>query len=175
MTEQQQTLEQAIALIESHIADAKTGLPFPVFELVSRLTPMVNVDLLIKDKNNRILLAWRDDQFAGQGWHIPGGIVRFKETLDNRIQQVALREIGQQVDYVPEPITMNQVICKHETRGHFISLLYACSIDENFVPDNKNLTPADPGFLVWHDHCPDNLVRVHEMYRDYITAESFTY
>lgn len=168
MKTERQELEQAIAFIESHIDDAKIGLPFPVFELVSRLTPMVNVDLLIKDKNNRTLLAWRDDEFAGQGWHIPGGIVRFKETLDNRIQQVALREIGHPIIFNPEPLKMSQVIGTHDTRGHFISLLYSCSIDEQFQPDNKTVRPDDSGYLTWHKECPHNLVKVHEMYRKFI-------
>lgn len=162
-------LTDAIAILESHIENAREGLPFAVFELISRLTPMVNVDLLIKDSHDRFLLAWRDDQFAGQGWHIPGGIIRFKETLHQRIQQVALREIGKSVEFDPEPIAMNQVHCSHDTRGHFISLLYSCRIDDDYELDNHGRLPSDPGFLAWHEQCPDNLVKVHEMYRTFLS------
>lgn len=43
---------------------------------------MVNVDLLIKNvSSNETLLTWREDEYYGPGWHVPGGIVRFKETI----------------------------------------------------------------------------------------------
>ncbi|HEC73673.1 MAG TPA: NUDIX hydrolase [Methylophaga aminisulfidivorans] len=161
-------LDNAINQIDSSIYDANKGLGIKVFELVSRLTPLVNVDLLIKDSKNRTLLAWRDDKFAGKGWHIPGGIVRYKETMEQRIEQVAITEIGHNVDFNPTPITMNEIIRPHSTRGHFISFLYACSIDCDFVPNNSNLTAEDVGYLAWHAQCPDNLIHVHELYRPFI-------
>lgn len=57
------------------------GLPEPVFEFVSSVTPMVNVDLLVRDENNRILLSWREDKFSGNVWHIPGGIIDRKSVV----------------------------------------------------------------------------------------------
>ena len=165
---QNRELLNAIKLIESYIDDAKIGLPQDVFWFISRLTPLVNVDLLIKDQNNRVLLAWRQDQFAGAGWHIPGGIVRYKETLEQRIQQVALAEIGQAVQYDSKHIALNEIHRTHATRGHFISFLYNCSIDGSFIPDNEDLKETDPGYLAWHQYCPENLIAVHEMYRKFI-------
>ena len=38
-----------IAQIRTYIGDYRRGLPEEVFRLVSELTPLVNVDLLIKD------------------------------------------------------------------------------------------------------------------------------
>ena len=55
----------------------ETGLPEEIFMGVSKMTPITNVDLLIKDSKNRCLLAWRDDEYAGTGWHIPGGVIRY--------------------------------------------------------------------------------------------------
>ena len=57
----------------------------------------IYIDMLvqhIKDENERTLLSWRDDQFTGSGWHVPGGIVRFKETMEARLGKVAETEIG---------------------------------------------------------------------------------
>lgn len=161
-------INEAIAVLEAEISDPTKGLPFEVFELVSRLTPLVNVDLLIKDEKNRLLLAWRDDLFAGQGWHIPGGIVRYKENLETRIQKTAEREVGSKIQFNPDPIAINQIVCKHETRGHFISLLYECSLSSDFIPLNDNLSPHDVGYLAWHDSCPENLIKSHEMYRPFL-------
>ncbi|MDB4264988.1 hypothetical protein N9893_02880, partial [bacterium] len=87
-------LKEAITSLDRSIQNATEGLPDEVFYFVSRTTPLVNVDLLIKDEDGRTLLAWRDDLYSGTGWHVPGGIVRFKETFESRVLKVAEIEIG---------------------------------------------------------------------------------
>ena len=161
-------VHEAIEFLDRQISNPSLGLPEEVFFFISRMTPMINVDLLIKDGNGRTLLSWRDDQYAGAGWHLPGGIVRFKEKLEQRVKKVAETEIGAVVEFDPVPVTINQVICDHDTRGHFISILYKCFLSSKFVPANKGLKNTDKGYLMWHDSCPENMVKVHEMYRKYI-------
>jgi colanic acid biosynthesis protein WcaH len=161
-------IHEAIEFLEKQIPNPTSELPQEVFFFVSRVTPMVNVDLLIKDENGRTLLSWRDDQFAGTGWHLPGGIVRFKEKLEERVHKVAEKEIGEMVKFDPVPIAINQIICEHDTRGHFISVLYKCFLSSKYIPENIGLAPKDIGYLMWHDSCPENMVKVHEMYRKYI-------
>lgn len=149
--------------------DPTNGLPEEIFLLISRLTPMVNVDLLVKDQQCRTLLSWRNDVHTGQGWHVPGGIVRFKETLEQRLTQVARLEIGAEVKWEPTPITIQQLIhTKREHRGHFISFLYLGSVYEGFLPVNKGLTSKEAGYLAWHERCPTDLLPVHEIYRPFI-------
>lgn len=161
-------INEAIKFLEKQIPNPSSGLPEDVFLFISRLTPMVNVDLLIKDENGRTLLSWKEDSFYGPSWHIPEGIIRFKEKLETRIKKVAETEIGTAVEVEPVPIAINQIICDHDTRGHFISMLYKCFLSSKYVPENKGLTEKDNGYLKWHDSCPENLVNVHEMYRKYI-------
>ena len=72
------------------------------------------------------------------------------------------------VEYDPVPIAINQIILSQKTRGHFISLLYKCFLSNKFIPENKELVSTDKGYLEWHNSCPENLVKVHEMYREYI-------
>jgi ADP-ribose pyrophosphatase YjhB (NUDIX family) len=134
------------------------------------MIPMVNVDLLIKDETGRTLLSWRDDQYAGTGWHIPGGIVRFKENLEERLLKVAETEIGAPVEFEAVPIAINQLFCDFDTRGHFISILYRCFLSNKFVPKNTGLSNKDPGYLKWHNSCPANLIKMHEIYRKYING-----
>lgn len=150
------------------VKDPSLGLPQELFLFVSRITPMVNVDLLIKDESRRTLLSWRNDQFAGSGWHLPGGIVRFKENLETRLSKVAETEIRAEVKFEPDPVTINQIFCDHDTRGHFISILYKGFLSSRFVLENNGLSTNDEGYLKWHQSCPENLVKVHEVYRKYI-------
>lgn len=161
-------LNNVIEYLDNKIKKPSKGLPEEIFLFVSRVTPLVNVDLLIKDESGRVLLSWRDDIYAGRGWHLPGGIVRYKEKLETRIQQVAKNEIGTSVKYDPVPVAINQVFSKHKNRGHFISILYKCFLSCKFIPENKGLTKKDAGFLAWYNSCPKNLIKVHEIYRKYI-------
>ena len=160
--------KEAIKSLEKKITNPSVGLPQDIFFFISRTTPLVNVDLLIKDEKGRTLLAWRDDNFAGTGWHVPGGIVRFKEKLETRLQKVAKTEIGATVKFDPLPSAINQIICQSKTRGHFISVLYKCFLSSKFVPQNKGLSNKNAGYLKWHDVCPKNLIKSQKMYRKYI-------
>lgn len=162
------TIKNAIKFLESKIVDAKVGLPEEIFLFASRLTPMVNVDLLINDERGRTLLSWRDDSFHKTGWHIPGGIIRFKETMVKRIEKVAKSEIGTMVKFDPIPLAVNEIFVKRKTRGHGISFLYQCYLPSSFVPNNNGLKETDRGYLKWHERCPENLLEVQNIYRKYI-------
>lgn len=79
MTETPDELQASINFIERTI-EAKAGqLSEEVFLFISRVTPLVIVDLLIQDSVRRTLLTWRSDQFYGLGWHVPSGIIRYKK------------------------------------------------------------------------------------------------
>jgi ADP-ribose pyrophosphatase YjhB (NUDIX family) len=159
----------SIAALDEEAPHPSSGLPDDLFYYISRTTPLVNVDLLIKDENGRTLLSWRNDKYAGIGWHVPGGIVRFKETLETRVKKVAETEIGTTIRFDPTPIALHQMIHRErEVRGHFISLLYECFLPGTFKPRNEGLSLEDAGYLVWHDRCPANLLHVQEGYRKYI-------
>lgn len=149
--------------------NVREGLPAPVFRLVSQLTPLINVDLLIRDTEGRTLLTWRADEFYGPGWHIPGGIIRFKENIATRIAKVAENELGCTVDSDPAPLTMREIMAPHrDVRGHFISLLYRCRLRTPPAPELAAGTTPQAGQWQWHKYCPDDLIRVHEMYRPWI-------
>ncbi|MBF0180120.1 MAG: NUDIX hydrolase [Magnetococcales bacterium] len=167
------SLEQAVALVETAVPDATRGLPDAVFYMVSRCTPLVNVDLLIRDEQGRTLLTWREDDFYTPGWHIPGGIVRFKERWEERILAVAATELGVTVGFDPAPLAIQQAIVPDRaTRGHFISLLFKChltsSLDEAL--QRRGARPRN-GEWEWHDGPPADLLSVHrELYGKFIES-----
>ena len=162
-------IREAIECLDKQIMNPSTGLPEELFLFISRVTPMVNVDLLIKDESGRVLLSWRHDQFAGTGWHVPGGIVRYQESMEKRLVKVAETEIGTAVEFDPVPIAINQIIDDQlEARGHFISILYKCFLSNKYAPENIGLSKKDAGYLMWHDACPENLIKYHEIYRKYM-------
>lgn len=162
-------IKEAVKFLDNETGNPQNGLSDEVFYFVSRMTPLVNVDLLIKDEKGRVLLSWRDDEHSGKGWHLPGGIIRVKETLEDRLQKVAINEIGVNVEFDPEPLTFRQIIHpERKNRCHFISFLYNCSLSGDFVPDNKELNEKSPGYLKWHENCPLDLLDCHKPYKKYI-------
>lgn len=163
-------MKAIIEELKSLIENPTSGLPEDVFLFVTSIIPMINVDLLIKNDKKQTLLTWRDDGLWLPGWHIPGGIVRYKETMADRIHAVAVSELRTDVNFKTDPLAVKEVI--HPTRkvrGHFISFLFECSLTGNVEPKimYKQGMP-NPGEWAWHDKCPDNIISVHEMYKEYI-------
>lgn len=166
-------LANLVQELQALTGDPTQGLPEEVFLYASQITPLVNVDLLIKDEVKGVLLTWRDDDYYDAGWHVPGGIIRYKETFSDRIHAVARQELGASVVHDPDPIAINQVIHPTKTiRGHFISLLFACRL---ISPPAEILAVLDQpkrGQFQWHKTCPDNLISVHNMYRPYLSFDA---
>ena len=160
-------IPDAFKRIDAWAPDPHNVLPEELFVFISRLTPIVNVDLLIRDPEGRLLLTWRSDEIDGAGWHIPGGIIRYKEDAACRIQATAQRELGIQVEFEANPVAIQQVI--HPTRrerGHFISLAYDCrAIGSPQSSLRYDGGPPQPGQWKWHAACPPDLIAVHRMYR----------
>jgi colanic acid biosynthesis protein WcaH len=169
------SLAHNINALEKAITDPRVELPEEIFRFLSRITPIVNVDLLVKDERGRCLLAWRADEFAEPGWHVPGGIIRYRETMTDRLMKTAVLEIGCVVKYSPLPFAVHEIFSNNDTRGHFISFIYNCYMESINVPVNHNLRCYDSGYLQWHDKAPKNLIKVHERYRNYINDKDCIY
>src|SRR5258706_16121650 len=120
--------EEALAILEAWAPDPSTGLPYELFLFISRLVPMVNVDLLISDEQGRVLLTWRDDEIHGTGWHVPGGMIRFKETAAERIRATALEELGAEVAFDETPVVEQIIEAVRKNRGHHVALVYRCRL-----------------------------------------------
>lgn len=169
----EQKICDAINTLRCARIDGRQGLPQELFWLVSSLTPIPNVDLLITDSRGCVLLAWRKDEFYGEGWHIPGGCIRYGETMMERLHKTALRELGKDVVPDPTPLAVRDVLrppreglLNPDERGHHLAVLYRCSVPNDFVIDNKGRQPGEDGYLRWFDRIPENMLRIHDVYRD---------
>jgi ADP-ribose pyrophosphatase YjhB (NUDIX family) len=166
-------IKEALDFLSSAIREPSKGLPEEVFRFTSSIVPMINVDLLIKDNDGRTLFTWRVDEFYPPGWHIPGGIIRYKETCHDRILTVAVNELGATVSHAEKPIAINEIIMEPSwrIRGHFISLLYECVLLETpKAPRVRNYVVPQAGEWDWHYGCPDHLYASQEIYRQHITS-----
>src|SRR4026208_940380 len=103
-------LGASLDAVQAHVPHPRAGLPEALFLFVSSITPLVNVDLLIQDDAGQTLLTWREDDFYGPGWHVPGGVIRFQETAAERIQAVARQELEVEVEPDSAPVAVHEMI-----------------------------------------------------------------
>lgn len=155
------------AALDAWAPQPEGGLPEELFLFISRFVPMVNVDLLIQDAGHRILLTWRDDRFYGPGWHVPGGIIRYKEAAADRIRDTARRELGAEVAFDAQPFVIEEWRePERRERGHCVSLLYRCSLLSG-PAENLRFSGDVPlrGQWAWHAACPPDLIPEQAAYR----------
>jgi len=124
------TVETDLENILANMNDPRNGLPDEVFQLIRKVTPLINVDLLIAATDARFSPGAKTN--TTKGGNIPGGIVRFRETFQSRIDTCALTEIGATVESEPSPCNLAEL--RQYARGHFISLLYRCSLTSEIDP-----------------------------------------
>lgn len=111
-------VDEAIEVLSAAVVDPPIGLPEEVFLFISRLTPMINVDLLIQDERKRTLLTWRDDERLGPGWHVPGGIIRFKEEIQLRVKAVPKMNWERRWNSNPRPSPSIRSSCRSRCKEH---------------------------------------------------------
>lgn len=142
-------------------------LPESEFLYISSRTPLINVDMLILDENGDVLLSWRDDECCGTGWHIPGGIIRHGETMEDRLEKTAERELGFIPAFENSPCKITEIFLDQKCRNHFISHLFRGRCGRNDVKTVEQ--PVNPGDLQWFDHySEEGIVYSQAPYREYL-------
>ncbi len=63
-------------------------------ELIAR-TPLVSIDLIVRDPRDRVLVGLRRNAPAQGYWFVPGGAIRKGETLDHAFARICHGELGQ--------------------------------------------------------------------------------
>lgn len=165
--------------MEAEDINPQNGMPTELFLFASSLIPCANVDLFITDPKKGLLLAWRDDPYCGKGWHIPGGCLRIKESIDHRIQQTAINELGVKVLYDRDTFMTREDIRHDERpwlqypleRSHNISMLFRCRLPSRYKISNSSTEEHTVGYLKWFKSLPDDLLPLHmNLYGDVIMA-----
>lgn len=165
--------KKAINQLRDLELDASAGMDEELFLLVSSLVPLPNVDLLISNHLGQILLSYRDDEYYGKSWHIPGGCLRFNESFEHCIQETSKREIGCPVIFDEVPLSVKNVIrgpnnnqLHPNERGHNVAILFKCSLPDGFMIDNGDKSITDNGYLKWFDKLPDNFLYIQYIFKE---------
>jgi colanic acid biosynthesis protein WcaH len=65
-----------------------------LFSSIIENTPLISIDLVIKNSENKILLGKRINKPAKNSWFVPGGRIFKDETIENAFQRITKDEIG---------------------------------------------------------------------------------
>ena len=177
-------LARAIAQIDAAVGHPHPDrLPLELFLLVSRLVPLFTVDLWIERHDRAVLLTWREDEFFGRGWHVPGSALRLGDSTQYRLQECAREELGAEIKADTLPFDLMEEIQprlrdgddpKARDRAHNVSAAYRCRLLT--PPDPARAyhpyagLPPEPGQWAWHPRCPDELLPVHRCYEKHFPS-----
>ena len=173
-----QTLQNILGELKAKMSElgisAENGLGKELFVFISSLTPIVNVDLLVYNSKGQFILSRRNDAHCGNGWHVPGGCIRFKESVESRIRKVAEAELNLiDFQFDKEPLKIFEIICNahrdisnQDERAHFITLVYKCYAPDSYKIDNTGKSECDECFLKWFDKLPDDLLDIQQCYKE---------
>lgn len=70
------------------------NIPEKTFQLIKNNIPFSCVDLILVNENDEFLLVKRKIEPYKNKWCLPGGIVKKGQKLENKLQEVAKKELG---------------------------------------------------------------------------------
>jgi colanic acid biosynthesis protein WcaH len=77
-----------------HAMQPPRFIPEAEFSQIVRNTPLVSIDLVIKDPAGAVLLGLRVNEPARGTYFVPGGIIRKNETISDAFARIVLAETG---------------------------------------------------------------------------------
>ena len=178
-------LSRAISDIDTAVGQPHPGrLPLELFLLVSRLVPLFTVDVWVEREDRAVLLTWREDEFFGRGWHVPGSALRLGESTRDRLHECAREELGAEIEAEALPFDLMEEIQpriqegadpRARDRAHNVSAAYRCRLltppDPTRAYASDAGAPPRPGQWAWHMRCPDDLLAVHRCYEKHFPQD----
>lgn len=110
-------------------------------------TPLVSMDLLIENKEGKVLLGKRLNRPAKDYWFVPGGRIRKNETLSNALARISMAELGIEIsiDKVSlmgafDHIYKDNFAGVDEVNTHYVAMGYKVTLSEDFLlkPDDQH-------------------------------------
>ncbi|MHC4758994.1 MAG: GDP-mannose mannosyl hydrolase [Planctomycetota bacterium] len=69
------------------------------FERIVELTPLVSIDLLLRNSEGEYLLGYRKNETAKGSWFDPGGRIKKDERLSEAFKRITADELGTELDF----------------------------------------------------------------------------
>lgn len=105
------------------------------FKTVIDSTPLVSIDLVVKNSQGQYLLGYRTNRPAQGMWFVPGGRIQKDETMDAAFLRLTINELGKAIarkDAVfigPFEHFYQDYVFGSECTTHYVVLGYAVNLD----------------------------------------------
>jgi colanic acid biosynthesis protein WcaH len=120
------------------------------FLSVVEATPLVSIDLILRNARGEVLLGQRLNRPAKDSWFVPGGRIRKNERVKEALHRISQRELGVLVEQaelvgVFDHIYEDNFLGTEGVNTHYVVLGFAARL-----PEGAPLTPDDQhGELRW--------------------------
>lgn len=110
------------------------------FQTIIQNTPLVSIDLIIKNDQGLILLGKRNNRPAQGYWFVPGGRIRKNERLADAFIRLTLTELGQTflIDEASFLGTFEHLyvdsVFGSQSSTHYVVLAYEFSMNHTLEP-----------------------------------------
>ncbi len=135
-----------LKIIVDKIKQPEKGIEQAVFDILCKITTHVACELIVVNQLGEILLTFRQDNFW-QGWHFPGGLLRYRESFESRLKKVTKLELGVKLKSTKFLFPQNYTQSK---RGHDVSLVFLCELK------------SKPKIGKWFKQMPKNIISEHK-------------
>ncbi|MFT5705902.1 MAG: colanic acid biosynthesis protein WcaH [Oceanospirillaceae bacterium] len=106
------------------------------FETVIDSTPLISIDLVVKNQQGQALLGFRTNRPAQRYWFVPGGRIQKNESIKSAFKRLCLHELGltcsiDQADFLGafEHFYDDSVFSEHVST-HYVVLGYEIVVEE---------------------------------------------
>jgi colanic acid biosynthesis protein WcaH len=106
------------------------------FAQVVRLTPLVSIDLVVRDGARRMLLGLRENRPAQGCWFVPGGRIGKNEHIEQAFRRICALELGREFPLsAARPLGVFEHLYEDNFAGlpgfgtHYVVLAYGIDID----------------------------------------------
>jgi colanic acid biosynthesis protein WcaH len=123
------------------------------FKTVIASTPLVSIDLVVKNSLGQYLLGYRNNRPAQGMWFVPGGRIQKDETMDKAFLRLTKDELGQSIPrndtafIGPFEHFYQDCVFGSECTTHYVVLAYTV----NFTDDLANLPNVQHNQYAWFD------------------------
>jgi colanic acid biosynthesis protein WcaH len=117
------------------------------FAEIVRLAPLVSIDLIIRDKEQKVLVALRTNEPAKGVYFVPGGCIRKNESIDAAFTRILKTETGCRADFadakflgVFQHFYSTNRFGMSNTGTHYVVLAYEVQFDQcpRIILDNQH-------------------------------------
>lgn len=105
------------------------------FQSIIESTPLISIDLIVRNKDNEVLLGLRTNRPAQGNWFVPGGRVLKDEPLDIAFERLIKTELNSQVQNATfkgiYQHFYNDNVFNESFSTHYIVMAYEVLIDSD--------------------------------------------